>query len=319
MVDGAIDSTEKRPASIRSFLAEIYHIWITERPTQFAAALAYYAIFSFVPVIYVAISVAGIFIDELNAISNLYERIANTLGPEASQTVEQAVNNLAETTTSGSTLTTVIGFVVLLFTASLIFFQLQHILNTLWKVPPPERGGTRAYIRNRLLAFVMVIGLGLLLVAATLVNIVISALSSWINLDITLPFTTAVVVVALVTLMLALLYKVLPNAQVAWRDVWIGSLVTAVLITIGSYLFGLYLGASRLNSALDAAGTVAVFLMTFFFIGQIFVFGAVFIRVYASMYGSKIRPREAAAPGDPASEPRDADSWEANGSGREIE
>ena len=280
-----------RPASLRSFLAQFYRIWITERPSQFAAMLAYYALFSFVPMIYIALTVAGIFINELRAASQLYTRVGEALGPEASQLLEEAVNSLAERTTGGTTLTTAISFVALLFTASLLFFQLQHALNTIWKVPPPPRGETRSYILNRLLAFVLVIGLGLLVVAATFANVLITALGSWIDLGGTLPITTVLSVIALTTIMLALLYKVLPNAQVAWRDVLVGSLVTAVLLTLGGYLLGLYLGSSKFSSALEAAGAVTVFLMAFYFIGQIFVFGAVFTRVYATIYGSKILPR----------------------------
>ena len=279
-----------RPASARSFLAQFYQIWITERPTQFAAALAYYAIFSFVPVVYIALTVAGLFVDELRAATQLYDRIEAAMGTQTALQLQEAVNSLAERTTGGNALTTVIGFVALLFTASLMFFQLQHALNTIWRVPPPQRGETRAYITNRLLAFVMVIGLGLVLVVAALGNVAITALRSWIDLGDTLPVTSVLSVIVLATFLLALIYKVLPNAEVAWRDVWVGSVVTAVLLSLGGYLLGLYLGVSTFSSALEAAGAVAVFLMAFYFMGQIFVVGAVFTRVYASMYGSGILP-----------------------------
>jgi membrane protein len=118
-----------------------------------------------------------------------------------------------------------------------------------------------------------------------------AGLSTWIDLGSTLPVTSVLSVIVLLTCMLALMYKVLPNAQIAWRDVLAGSLLAAVLLTLGSYLLGLYFGASQFSSALDVAGGVAVFLMTFYFIGQIIVLGAVFTRVYASVYGSKILPR----------------------------
>ena len=171
-----------RTDSGQSFLAQFYRIWITERPSQFAAMLAYYAIFSFVPVIYITLTVAGIFVDELQSAGQLYTRVGEALGPEAAQLLEDAVNSLAKRTTDGTTLTNVIGFVALLFTASLLFFQLQHALNTIWQVPPPQRGETRSYILHRLLAFVMVIGLGMLLVVGAFVTVVITALRSWIDL-----------------------------------------------------------------------------------------------------------------------------------------
>jgi membrane protein len=137
----------------------------------------------------------------------------------------------------------------------------------------------------------MVIGLGLLLVVVTLANTVVAGLRSWIGLSSTLPFASLLSSILLLTFVLAVLYKSLPNAQVAWRDVLVGSLVAAALLTLAGSLLGLYLGASRLNSASGAAGAVAMFLTTFYFIGLIIVVGAVFIRVYASVYGSKILPR----------------------------
>jgi membrane protein len=253
--------------------------------------LAYYALFSFVPVIYIVLAVAGIFIDELRAASQLYVWVGETLGPESSQLLQDQMNRVAARSTGEMTVETVIGFAVLLGTASLLFYQLQHALNTIWKVPPPQRGATRFLILNRLLAFIMVIGLGLLLVVVTFGNTLVTGLRSWIGLSSTLPFASLLSSILLLTFMLAVLYKFLPNAKVAWRDVLVGSLVAAVLLTLAGSLLGLYLSASRLNSASGAAGAVAMFLTTFYFIGLIIVVGAVVIRVYASVHGRKIVPR----------------------------
>ncbi len=278
--------------SISAFLKELYRIWITERPTQFAAALAYYAIFSFAPVIYIAFAITDIVVSRLSVSEQFYTQIAALLGVDVAQALQDAVLGLSERTAATSPLISFISFVALAFTASLLFFQLQHTLNLLWQVPPPSRGETRAYVRNRLLAFAGVLGVVVLMIVATAANVLISLVSSRLDTGFSVSFGNLFAFVGLAALSFALLYKALPNARVAWRDVWVGAGVAALLVTVGFYLVKLYLGANRLSSALEAAGAVAVFLMAFYYLGQIFVLGALVTRVYASMFGAKILPRE---------------------------
>lgn len=291
----------KTPESkLVAFLKEIYGIWISERPTQFAAALAYYAIFSFVPVIYIAFTITEFVVARLSVTEQFYAQIANLLGAEIAQALQEAVTGLAERTAGDTTLTTVIGFVALAFTASLAFFQLQHTLNTIWKVPPPSRGQTRAYVLNRLLAFAMVLGVALLLIVVAVANFLVSLVNARVEWGGFVSAANFFGLAGLAALSFALLYKVLPNAKVAWRHVWVGAGVAALLLSVGLSLVKLYLSAGRFSSALEAAGAVAVFLMAFYYLGQIFVLGAVVIRVFASMSGSKIVPRE--DPNRPGSE-----------------
>ena len=274
------------------FLREIYGIWISERPTQFAAALAYYAVFSFVPLIYIALTITDIVIARLSVEQQFYAEVAELLGAEIAQALQEAVTGLAERTAGDTTLTTVIGFVALAFTASLAFFQLQHTLNTIWKVPPPSRGQTRAYMLNRLLAFSMILGVALLLIVATVANLLVSLVTAWVEWAAVVSSANFLTTAGLAALAFALIYKVLSNAEVAWRLAWVGAVVAALLLTLGLSLVKLYLSATRFTSALEAAGAVAVLLMAFYYLGQIFVLGAVVIRVLASMSGSRIVPRD---------------------------
>jgi membrane protein len=276
--------------SLFAFFKEFYRIWITERPGPLAGSLAYFGIFSVIPITYIAVTVAGFFIDTSAIVEQLMNFSDTVLGPEMAQTIQDQFAELAERTDQGSTLTSVISFVVLLFTASLIFFQLQYVLNSIWRVPPPSKDETRAFIKNRLLAFVMVLGVGPLLLLGTMISIVVSFFGSMLGLERIIVVFTFITYLGLATLSLAVIYKYLPNAEIAWRDVWIGSLVTAIMITLAIYLFVLYLSLAEVNSALHAAGTAAVFLIAFYFFAQIFVIGAVFTRVYALMFGSKIVP-----------------------------
>ena len=285
--------------TLLDFVKELYRIWVAERPSQLAAALAYYGVFSFAPVIFIAFAVAGVFIDELAMIHQVFERIGNVLGPEAAQLLQDNVETISQTTSGGSPLISLISFLALLFAASGLFFQLQYALNTIWNVPPPAKGETLVLIRQRLFSFVMAIGVGLLLVITTLVNVLLAWFGSFIPIERSVPISNLVALMGLITLSFALIYKVLPDVDIAWRDVWIGAAVTALLVTLGGLLVGLYLGSGRIGSALEAAGTFAVILIGIYYIAQIFLFGAVFTRVYASMFGSKAVSAERQETGSP--------------------
>lgn len=272
---------------VRDFFREFYRIWIAERPAQYAAALAYYSMFSFAPVIFVAYTIAGVFIAELRLTDPQFQRLEGLLGPEVTQVIYDALASLESTTSSSSVVLSVIGFLALLLAASGLFYQLQFALNRVWQVPIPEKGETRTLIRQRLFAFLLVISLGVMLALATLLNLVISFLGELLlpGRDFQLP--AALIYILAVSGIFMLLYKILPEKKIKWRDIWLGALLAALLLTLGGYLVGLYLGSSRASSALEAAGAVAILLTGFYYFAQVFILGAVFSRVYASLYGSQ--------------------------------
>jgi membrane protein len=173
----------------------------------------------------------------------------------------------------------------------MLFFQLQYALNRIWKVPVAEKQETLALIKSRLMAFLMVIGLGFLMIVATVANIIVSFLQTYIDLGSPVSFITIISFLGLMTISIALVFKYLPDVDIAWGDVGVGSIVTAVLMALGGWLLGIYFTYSNITSALAVAGAVAVLLIAFYIFAQIFLFGAVFTRVYASMFGSKIVPK----------------------------
>jgi membrane protein len=268
-------------------LKELFRAWGEGRSPQAAAALAYYGMFSFAPIIFIALTVAGIFFDTLLAAKEVVVRLENMLGPEVTRFIVDVVIKVSEGTSGGTLLTTLIGFLALLFAASGLFAQLQYALNAIWGVPPPAQRGILAIITSRLLAFVMVIGLGLLLVVMTVSSVILSTFSTVLNLAHPLPAVDLVVVLGLATLVFALIYKLLPDVDVAWRDVWPGALVTAFLFGVARWLLAFFLANANLGSAFDAAGALAVILISIYYLALIFLFGAVFTKVYASMFGSK--------------------------------
>lgn len=276
---------------LRDFAREVYNIWVAERPNQLAAALAYYSMFSFAPIIFIAYTVAGIFIDQIAAASRFYERLENIFGAELAQLVQDSVSTLSQTTQGGSFLVSLISLIALLFAASGLFFQLQFALNTIWRVPPPKAGQTLKMVKQRAFSFVMVIGLGLILILATLLNFIISMFGQWLNElfglgSLSQVLLTLVGTLGLFMLSFAIIYKILPDAKVTWRDVWLGSLATATLMTVAIYVLGFFFRAGSIGSAFEAAGAVALLLVGIYYGAQIFLLGAVFIRVYAHRFGS---------------------------------
>lgn len=282
----------KTRPSVKEFLKELYRIWAIERPGQLAAALAYYGMFAFAPVIFIAFWVAGLFIDQLSAANQFYARLENLFGSEVTEMIQQSVEAISSTTTESSIIATLISVIALLLAASGLFYQLQFALNKIWGVPPPERGQTAGLIRQRLFSFLMVIGVGLMLILATLVNVVLSWFGSLFDLGSSMPVLNILGFLGIATLAFALIFKILPEAEINWHDVWIGALVTAVLVALALFIFGLYLSSGAIGSAFEAAGAFAVLLIGIYTIAQVFLFGAMFTRVFAEMYGSKVAEKK---------------------------
>lgn len=276
---------------LKKFVTELYQIWITERPSQLSAALAYYGMFSFAPIIFIAFGVVGIFADEIMAANQFYERVDSVLGEQIAMQIKDSISALARPSSGESILISLISFVALLFAASSVFFQLQYALNKIWQVPLPQKGQTMTYIRQRLFSFLILIGMGLLGILAVFTNLLLAWLGSLmerlLGISASLSFAAGVVALLLMVTTFAFFYKFLPETKIAWKDVWLGAGVAALLVLIGVTLVGLFFQYSSLNSALQTAGAFSVLLIGFNYISQIFLAGAVCCRVYAKYLGSR--------------------------------
>ena len=274
-------------SNMGKFIGDLVTAWNEEKPSRLAAALAYYGMFSFVPVVYIVIKVAGFFINDQLLFQQIFDRLIVVLGPETASYIQDLVIATEGATTGGTFIATLVSFAALLYSASGLFTNLQYSLNTIWHVPIETQSGFLNFIKNRLLAFILVIGVGLVLVIGAFGSVVVSVLASILPFGIINPDFSIIAFITLATLLFALIYKLLPEVDIAWQDVWLGALITSVLVTIGGGALGFYVCVSGIGTAFEAAGALAIMLIAIYYIAQIFLSGAIFTRVYATTFGSK--------------------------------
>jgi membrane protein len=260
--------------------------WQDDYASSMGAALAYYTVFSVAPLLVIVVAVAGFFFGQSAAQGELFMQLRDALGDEGAATVQALVKSASGP--RRGILAGVVGVVVLVVGATTVFAELQSALDRIWRVPMQERAhGIGHLLRNRLLAFGLVLVAGLMLLVSIVIGTAIHAFAHWWGripggwhriiegLDI-------VISMLLATTLFAMIYKWMPRAKVAWRDVWIGAFVTAVLFEIGKLLIGVYLGKTAIASAFGAAGSIVVLLVWVYYSAQIFLLGAEFTWVYAT-------------------------------------
>jgi membrane protein len=192
---------------------------------------------------------------------------------------------------------TLIGFLTLLFGASGVFGQLQTSLNAIWGVQPKPGRGVLGIVRDRFLSFGFILVVGFLLLVSLFLTALIAFVGHWFSgmapgMETLAQILNSVLSLAVITLLFAMIFKFLPDAKIAWRDVWIGALITAALFTAGKFALGLYLGKSGVASSYGAAGSLIVLLLWVYYSAQILFFGAEFTQVYANRFGSHVRPTD---------------------------
>jgi membrane protein len=254
------------------------------RAPRLAAALAYYTVFSLAPLLVIVIAVAGLVYGSDEARSQLVGQLEQHIGPRASDLIETMIQQTSDT--GSGVIATVIGVATLLIGATTIFVQLQGALNEIWGVAGDRSRGLTSLLMTRLRGLGMVLVLGLLLLVSFLLQAVLNVVMS--NFAGVLPggewlwyLLNQLLTLALVATVFAGLFKVLPDVDLHWGDVWTGAVLTAVLFKIGEVLIGLYLGMSGVRSAYGAAGSLVVLLLWIYFSSQILLFGATFTRMTA--------------------------------------
>lgn len=289
-----------------SLLKETVAKWERDNVGRCAAALAFYMVFSLAPSLMVIVAVAGAFAGSLAARTELFHQIEVFIGPRAASFLQILSEGASQA--SGAT-STLVGIAVVLFGATGVFVELQDSLNHIWHVEPkPERFFHRL-LYTRLLSFLMVLGIGVLLLVSLVAGALLAAVQHLVGNLLPVPAvlaqgTSLLVSFVLMTVLFAAIYKVLPDVLISWKDVWVGATITALLMAVGRYLITLYLAHNSLRSVYGAAGSLVMVLLWVYYSAQIFLFGAEFTQVHARRYGSNILPARGAVWRIPPDAPR---------------
>jgi len=264
--------------------------WLDDAAPSMGAALSYYTIFSLAPLLLIVMSVAGFVFGAEAARGELFGQLRGLMGADAAQSVQTLLASLDKPVQGVGA--SVVGVALLVIGATSVFGELQNSLDRIWRAPLRKKNsGLWNLLRERLLSIGMIFGLAFLLMVSLLAGAFVSALGKWWapifgGWEIVAQIANAAVGFILSTLVFAMIYKLMPRAQVRWRDVWIGAIVTSALFTMGKFLIGLYIGKSAVASGFGAAGSIAVILVWVYYSAQIFLIGAEFTWVYAQKFGS---------------------------------
>ncbi|GAC1387676.1 MAG: hypothetical protein NVSMB31_00390 [Vulcanimicrobiaceae bacterium] len=265
-------------------LKETYHQWSEHKSSRLAAALAYYTIFSLAPLLLIIIAIAGLIFGADAAHGQVTNHLQSMIGHKAAAQIDVMV--AAAGSHKSGIIATVIGVLMLLLGASGLLLQLQDALNTVWDAVPDRKAGFINLIRERLLSFGMILGIGFLLLVSLVVGAALSALNTYTAsllpaFGFLLQLANVVLDLGILTLFFAMIFKFLPAAKVEWSDVWVGSALTAALFVVGQFALTLYLGKMNASSPYGDAGSLIVVLLWVYYSAQLLLFGAEFTRVWS--------------------------------------
>jgi membrane protein len=282
----------RSPAILPMFWTAL-RAWWDDDAIRLGASLAYYTLFALAPILLVATAVAGIVFGAEAVRGEIVGQLDQLVGPEGALAVQGLLEGASHR--PAGILTTVLGGITFLVAATGAFLELQAALNTIWRVTPNPRANLRRFAMDRLRSFGLVVAIGFLLMVSLAVTAALAALNSWLatrapSIPLAWSGVNALVSLAVSTALFALLYRVLPDVRLRWRDVTTGAFVTAVLFTIGQQLIGLYLGQSSVASSYGAAGSVMILLLWVYYSCQILLLGAEFTRVYSQRQGAPAPP-----------------------------
>ncbi len=292
-----MEKRESFPGNLIPILKQTFSEWLEDKAPQLGSSLAYYTVFSLAPLILVLLAIIGLIFreDPGGAWQKITGQMSYFLDKSAVDVVQGIAQNAAQP--AKNIFATIIGILLALFGASGVFGQLQDALNTIWGVKAKPGTGIWGFLRTRFLSFAMVGGICFLLLVSLTLESVLQGFSHYVQA--VLPGGIVVALAAywifdlgIVILLFAIIFKFLPDAKVQWRDVWIGSALTAILFAVGKWALGLYLGSGSAASAYGAASSLITLLLWVYYSAQILLFGAEFTQVYACHAGRGAEPSE---------------------------
>ena len=277
-------------------LKETFSEWKFNEVSLLASSLAYYTVFSLVPLMIMVIMLVGAIFGEAAAKGQIVGQIQGVVGKDAAQVISNAIANMRADATGGQ-FSFILNLVFLAFGASGVFAQIQSALDKIWEVEPAPGNNLLHFLRKRFLSFAMVLVIAFLLLVSFVANTALAAFVGFLNTVVsglgylwqTLSFLLSF---GVITLLFALIYTLLPDAKVKWRDAFVGATITAILFMLGQFLFGLFLRQTEFGSAYGVAGSFLVIITWIYYAAHILFLGAEFTKVYAKRHGSPIEPEE---------------------------
>ena len=264
--------------------------WVDDLAPSMGAAISYYTMFSLAPLLVIVIAIAGALFGREAVQGEIVAQLTGLIGREGAIAVQGLVRSASEP--ERGLIAGVVSIVVLLVGATTVFAELQSALDRIWHVPEKDKpSGVWAVLRARLLSFGLILGLAFLLMVSLIVSAGVAAFGTWAGgmlpgWELLLQGLNILVSLSITTLLFAMIFKLMPTTPIAWRDVWMGAIVTAVLFELGKLLIGLYLGKSSFSQSFAAAGSLVVLVAWVYYAAQIFLLGAEFTKVYADAHGS---------------------------------
>ena len=264
--------------------------WWSDNPWRLSAALSFYTLFSLAPLLTITVGIAAVVADEEAVQKELLGQFEVLMGAPGAEAMANMLRSAGHP--QYGTIATLVSLVTLLFVSMGMFSELQDALNLIWRIPRKSSSVLWRALRTQLVSFMLVICTGFLLLASLIMSVLLSALGTfiqravpWLQIILTVVDLTASPIV--ITLLFALIFKILPEGHITWRDVWVGAVATAVLFTFGKWAIGLYVSRVAMTSMYGAASSPMVILVWVYYSALIFFLGAEFTYVYAHEYGSR--------------------------------
>jgi membrane protein len=279
------------PKRLFHLLVKAGKAWVADYAPSMGAAISYYTVFSLAPLLVIIIAMAGAAFGREAVQGMIVAELSGLIGQEGAALVEGLVRSASDT--DKGLVAGLISLVILLVGATTVFAELQSALDRIWHVPESKKpSGIWAILQARLLSFGLILGLVFLLMVSLIVSAGVAALGTWMGgrmpgWEVTMHAVNMAVSLSIETVLFAMIFKLMPSTPIAWRDVWVGAFVTALLFEVGKLLIGLYLGKSGVTESFAAAGSLVVLLAWVYYAAQIFLLGAEFTKVYADEHGSK--------------------------------
>lgn len=287
---------KKKIKTVFQYLKQVFTEFIEDDILKYSASLAYYTVFSLAPVLIIIISICGALFGKEAFQGHVYGQIKGLVGSDAAIQIQDTIKNIH--LTGNNIFATIISIVVLLIGATGIFGEVQDSLNKIWGLRIKARPTWWRVILNRLLSFSLIISIGFIMMVSLLLNAIVSAFGKFLaryfsELSvIVVQITDSVLTFVITTFLFSLMFKVLPDAKIKWKDVLVGGFITSLFFTLGKLGIGYYLGSSDIATVYGAAGSIMIIMVWVYYSSMILYLGAEFTKVYAKLYGGKILPNE---------------------------